>query len=104
MLTTMTEQDWKIVLQVFQASRSRRGDKGQDDRRFLEALHYFVVHNVTCVALPAQFGHWNSVWKRFWRLSRTGTFEAFLDALAATTVASKGLPYATISEISSRFV
>jgi hypothetical protein len=39
MLTTMTEQDWKIVLQVFQASRSRRCDKGQDDRRFLEAQH-----------------------------------------------------------------
>jgi transposase len=85
MLTTMTEQDWKIVLQVFQASRSRRGDKGQDDRRFLEALHYFVVHNITWRALPAQFGHWNSVWKRYWRLSRTGTFEAFFDTLAAMT-------------------
>ena len=85
MLTTMTEQDWKIVLQVFQASRSRRGDKGQDDRRFLEALHYFVVHNITWRALPAQFRHGNSVWKRFWRLSRTGTFEAFFDALAAMT-------------------
>ena len=83
MLTTMTEQDWRIVLQVFQASRSRRGDKGQDDRRFLEALHYFVVHNITWRALPAQFGHWNR--KRFWRLSRTGTFEAFFDALAAMT-------------------
>jgi hypothetical protein len=47
MLTTMTEQDWRIVLQVFQASRSRRGDKGQDDRRFLEALHYFVVGHTT---------------------------------------------------------
>ena len=47
MLTTMTEQDWKVVLQVFQALRSRRGDKGQDDRRFLEAPHYFVVHNIT---------------------------------------------------------
>jgi transposase len=81
----MTEQDWKIVLQVFQASRSRRGDKGQDDRRFLEALHYVVVHNITWRALPAQFGHWNSVWKRLWRLSRTGTFEAFFDALAAMT-------------------
>jgi hypothetical protein len=23
------------------------------------------------------------VWKRFWRLSRSGTFEAFFDALAA---------------------
>ena len=79
MLTTMTEEDWTIVLQVFVASRSRRGDKGRDDRRFLEALHYFVVHNITWRALPAQFGHWNSIWKRFWRLSRTGTFEAFFE-------------------------
>jgi hypothetical protein len=39
MLTTMTEADWTIVLQIFGASRSRRGDKGRDDRKFLEALH-----------------------------------------------------------------
>src|SRR5271165_1869416 len=83
MLTAMTEADWTIVLRVFAASQSRRGDKGQDDRKFLEALHYFVVHNITWRALPEKFGHWNSVWKRFWRLSRSGTFEAFFDALAA---------------------
>ena len=83
MLTTMTEEDWTIVLKVFEASRSRRGDKGRDDRKFLEALQYFVVHNITWRALPEKFGHWNSVWKRFWRLSRSGTFEAFFDALAA---------------------
>jgi transposase len=83
MLTAMTEDDWAIVLQVFQAVRSRRGDKGRDDRKFLEALHYFTVHNITWRALPAQFGRWNSIWKRFWRLSRSGVFEAFFDALAA---------------------
>src|ERR1035438_1029277 len=83
MLTTMTEEDWTIVLKVFEASRPRRGDKGRDDRIFLEALHYFVVHNITWRALPEKFGHWNSVWKRFWRLSRTRTFEGFFDALAA---------------------
>ena len=83
MLTTMTEEDWTIVLKLFEASRSRRGDKGRDDRKFLEALHYFVVHNITWRALPERFWHWNSVWKRFWRLSRAGTFEAFFDALAA---------------------
>jgi transposase len=83
MLTTMTETDWAIVLQVFRASRSRRGDKGRDDRKFLEALHYFAVHNITWRALPPAFGPWNSVWKRFWRLSQSGTFEAFFDALAA---------------------
>ena len=83
MLTTMTEADWTIILQVFRGSCSRRGDKGRDDRKFLEALLYFTVHNITWRALPAQFGNWNSVWKRFWRLSRAGTFEAFFDALAA---------------------
>ena len=41
MLTVMTEEDWTIVLRLFDASRSRSG------RRFLEALHYFVVHNIT---------------------------------------------------------
>ena len=83
MLTRMTEQDWKVVLDVFRAARSRRGDKGRDDRRFLEALHYFTVHNITWRALPEDFGNWNSVWKRFWRLSRAGVFEAFFETLAA---------------------
>ena len=83
MLTRMTEEDGAIVLDVFRAAHSRRGDKGRDDRRFLEALHYFTVHNITWRALPARFGRWNSVWKRFWRLSRSGVFEAFFAALAS---------------------
>ena len=83
MLTGMTDEDWEITLEVFHACRSRRGGKGRDDRKFLEALHYFSVHNVTWRALPAAFGQWNSVWKRFWRLSQSGVFQAFFEALAA---------------------
>src|SRR4028119_2485156 len=83
MLTRITDEDWERVVQVFRAVRSRRGDKGRDDRAFLEALHYFTLHNITWRALPAEFGNWNSIWKRFWRLSRAGVFEAFIDALAA---------------------
>jgi len=83
MLTTITDADWATVLKVFEASRSRRGDKGRDDKKFLSALHYFTVHNITWRALPAEFGNWNSIWKRFWRLSQSGVFEAFFEALAA---------------------
>lgn len=83
MLTRMTEKDWAVALTVFRAVRSRRGDKGRDDRKFLEALHYFTLHNVTWRALPAEFGPWNSVWKRFWRLRQAGVFEAFFDTLAS---------------------
>jgi transposase len=75
MLTQMTQEDWSIAVEVFQALRSKRGEPGHDDRKFLEALHYFTVHNITWRALPAEFGNWNSVWKRFWRLSQTGTFD-----------------------------
>ena len=82
MLTRMTEEDWTLVLDIFHGVRSKRGDKGRNDRRFLEALHYFTVHNLTWRALPLEFGPWNTIWKRFWRLSQTGTFEAFFQALA----------------------
>jgi hypothetical protein len=37
MLTKMTDADWITVLKVFEASRSRRGDKGRDDKKFLSA-------------------------------------------------------------------
>jgi transposase len=68
MLTKMTEED------LLARARGVRclplaADKGRDDRKFLEALHYFTVHNITWRALPAEFGSWNSIWKRFWRMS-----------------------------------
>jgi hypothetical protein len=49
MLTRMTEEDWTTVLEVFRACRSLRGAKGRNDRLFLEALHYFSVHNICMV-------------------------------------------------------
>jgi transposase len=85
MLTGMTEEDWAITLETFDAAQSSRGEPGHDDRKFLAALHYFTVHNISWRALPAEFGKWNSVWKRFWRLSRTGVFEAFFQMLAETS-------------------
>jgi transposase len=82
MMTRLSEQEWKLVVEVFRSCLPRRGGKGHDDCKFLKALHYFTLHNISWRALPAEFGNWNSIWKRFWRLSRSGVFEAFFDALA----------------------
>ena len=82
MSTKMNETDWEIALEVFRACLPARGAKAKDDRLFLEALHFFAVHNITWRALPDRFGLWNSVWKRFDRLSRVGTFEDFFAMLA----------------------
>ncbi len=82
MSTKMTERDWVLAVEVFRACLPVRGAKARDDRLFLEALHFFGVHNITWRALPERFGPWNSVWKRFSRLSRAGVFEAFFAMLA----------------------
>ncbi|MGD9617406.1 MAG: hypothetical protein AB7H90_20605 [Alphaproteobacteria bacterium] len=47
----MTDTEWEIVLEAFRAACSRRG--GRDDRKFLEALHYFTVHNIAWRAFDA---------------------------------------------------
>lgn len=83
MSTKMSEADWVHTLAVFRSCLPRRGRKAENDRRFLEALHFFTVENVSWRALPNEFGNWNSVWKRFDRLGKAGVFEAFFDALAA---------------------
>ena len=41
MLTQMTDTDWGNAVSEFRAVRSKRGKPGHDDRKFLEALHYF---------------------------------------------------------------
>lgn len=82
MSTGLTDEDWDVAVGVFRAVRSRGGDKGRDDRKFLESSHYFTVNSVTWRSLPAEYGPRNSVWKRFWRLSKVGVFEAFFEALA----------------------
>ena len=82
MSTKMSERDREIALEVFRACLPARGAKARDDRVFLEALHFFAVHNITWRALPARFGTWNSVWRRFDRLSRAGVFEDFFAMLA----------------------
>ena len=55
MLTGMTEDDWAIVLEVFDAVQSRRGEPGHDDRKFLEAaktLHLNRRQRLRHVVIP----------------------------------------------------
>ena len=57
MSTQMTEADWEVALEVFRLCLPRQGAKAKDDHLFLEALHFFSVHNITWLVLPDRFGH-----------------------------------------------
>jgi transposase len=80
MLTQMTTRIGRLCSRC--STPRSRGEPGQDDRKFLEAIFYFTVHNITWRVLPVEFGNWNSVWKRLWRLNCRGAFVAFFQLLA----------------------
>ncbi len=91
MLTGITVDDWVIVLEVFDAAQSRSGQPGYD-RKFLEALHYFKVHNMTCRALPAEYGNTKprplARWESGYRIARSLTFLiSYLRSLDSASVA-----------------
>ena len=77
--------NWAILLEVFDAVQPRVGQLGHDDRWF--SKHCTSSRSTTSPGerCPGQYGNWNSFWKRFWRLSRSGTFDAFLQLFAETS-------------------
>jgi len=74
MSTKMTDTAWQIALEAFRVCLTPRGAKAWNDLLFLEALHYFSVHNIA----------WrNTVRKRFSRLSKAGVIEDYFALLMA---------------------
>jgi transposase len=62
----------------------RPGDTGwvaADNRLFLDAVLYVAKTGVPWRDLPERLGNWNSVWRRFDRWSRKGTWARVFEAL-----------------------
>jgi len=62
----------------------RPGDAGwvaADNRRFIDAVLYVAKTGIPWRDLPDRFGNWNSVWRRFDRWARTGTWARVFEAL-----------------------
>jgi len=78
----LTDAQWQRIEPLVPGKKGDRGRHGEDNRLFVDAVLWLVRAGAPWRDLPEQFGKWNSVWKRFWRLSRSGVFEAFFQGLA----------------------
>src|SRR5512137_1620976 len=58
------------------------GRSGADNRLFVEAVLWVARTGSPWRDLPAEFGHWNSAYKRFARWSRDGVWHRVFEALA----------------------
>ena len=62
-----------------------KGKKRPDNRLFIEAVLYIAKTGSGWRQLPVKYGKWNSVWRRFNRLSESGIMDKIFDELKSSS-------------------
>jgi transposase len=71
----LTDAQWVRMAELIPGKLGDPGRSGTDNRRFVEAVLWIVRTSSPGRDLPATFGHWNSVFRRFRRWAVGGVFE-----------------------------
>jgi transposase len=80
--TLLTEGQWERIAPLIPGKNGDPGRTGDDNRRFVEGVLWIVRTGAPWRDLPASFGNWFSVWKRFRRWALKGVFEKLFEALS----------------------
>jgi putative transposase len=78
----LSEAMWERPSPLLPPQRPRTGRPALDHRRFLEAVLWLARTGAPWRDLPAAFGHWNSVFRRFSRWAAKGVWDRLLAAMA----------------------
>jgi len=78
----LTDVQWKAMAPHCLGKVGDPGQTGGNARLFLEAVLWIARTGAPWRDLPADFGHWNSVFKRFRRWVKRGAFERIFTALS----------------------
>jgi transposase len=73
---------WEKIAPLLPGKKSDCGVTAKDNRMFLEAVLWRVRAGLPWRDLPAEFGNWNNVFKRFRRWVRRRVFDRIFDALS----------------------
>jgi len=81
----LSDSEWARIEPLLPSSAGRRGHPFRDHRQVVEGIIYRLRVGVPWRELPAQFGPWQTVWKRHRRLCADGTLSQILARLQAET-------------------
>ena len=77
----ISDADWERIKDLLPGRPGQTGWLAEDNRLFIDAILWLAKTGVPWRDLPGRFGKWNSVWKRFDRWSRKGTWRVVFEAL-----------------------
>lgn len=77
----ITDEQWSRFEPHMAGRAGDPGKTGEDNRLFLNAVVWIAKTGAPWRDLPERFGHWNSVFQRFNRWCKNGTWQRILDAI-----------------------
>lgn len=76
----LSDEAWALIEPLLPSSAGCRGGQWRDHRQVLEAILWRYRTGSPWRDLPAEFGPWQTIWKRLNRWSGDGTLEQLLAA------------------------
>jgi transposase len=77
----ISDANWERIMDLLPGRPGDPGWTSKDNRLFIDAVLWIGKTGVPWRDLPERFGKWNTVWRRFDRWSRKGTWQLVFDAL-----------------------
>ena len=71
----LSEREWQLIEPHTLGQLGQRGVTGRDNRLFVTAVFYRTRTGIPWRDLPARFGNWNTVARRFRRWALAGVWE-----------------------------
>ena len=79
----LTDAQWELISPLMPSSDGKQGKPFRDHRQVVEGIIYRYRTGIAWRDLPAEFGPWQTVWKRHRRYAHDGTWDRVLTALVA---------------------
>jgi transposase len=78
----LSDASWERMKPYITGDGRGRGAVGRDNRMFIEGVLWIARTGAPWRSLPAMFGEWNTVFRRFSRWSRKGIWQTIFEVMA----------------------
>ncbi len=81
MLYDLKDEQWERIKDKLPGKEGDSGRRGKDNRKFVASVIWIGRTGAPWRALPAEYGKWLSVHKRFIRWARAGVWQMIFNTL-----------------------
>jgi transposase len=92
----LTDVQWSVIEPLLPCSDGVRGRPFRDHRQVIEGIVDRYRCGIAWRDLPADFGPWQTVWKRHRQFAGDGTWDAILTMMLAQADAEGGIDWSAV--------